>query len=95
VPALTAIPGIGRKTAERLILELRDKVGKSETTSALSMQSSSKESVRTQALLALTSLGYSRPVAENALRSALGETNGAEPSLEDLIKGALRHTSAR
>jgi Holliday junction DNA helicase RuvA len=93
--SLTAIPGIGRKTAERLILELRDKVNKSETTSALSMQSSSKESVRTQALLALTSLGYSRPVAEKALRSALADANGADRTLEDLIKSALKYSSSK
>lgn len=93
--ALTAIPGIGRKTAERVILELRDKVNKSEATSALSIQSSSKENVRTQALLALTSLGYSRPVAEKALRSALADANGADLSLEDLIKSALKYSSSK
>ncbi len=93
--ALTAIPGIGRKTAERLILELRDKVNRSETTSALSIQSSSKESVRTQALLALTSLGYSRLVAEKALQSALADANGADLSLEDLIKSALRYSTSK
>lgn len=95
VAALTAIPGIGKKTAERLILELRDKVGKSETTSALSMQSSSREDVRTQAFLALTSLGYSRPVAETALRKALNDANGADRSLEDLIKSALKYSTSK
>lgn len=95
IGALTAIPGIGRKTAERLVLELRDKVNKSETTSALSIQSSSKESVRTQALLALTSLGYSRPVAETALRKALNDANGADLSIEDLIKSALKYSSSK
>lgn len=95
VGSLTAIPGIGRKTAERLILELRDKVNRSETTSALSIQSSSKESVRTQALLALTSLGYSRPLAETALRKALNDANGADLSIEDLIKSALKYSSSR
>jgi Holliday junction DNA helicase RuvA len=93
--SLTAIPGIGRKTAERLILELRDKVNKSETTSALSIQSSSKENVRTQALLALTSLGYSRPVAEKALRNAIADANGADLALEDLIKSALKYTTSK
>lgn len=93
--ALTAIPGIGRKTAERLILELRDKVNKSETASALSIQSSSKENVRTQALLALTSLGYSRPVAEKALHKALADANGADLSLEDLIKSALKYSASK
>ena len=95
VGALTAIPGVGRKTAERLILELRDKVNKEETTSALSIQSSSKDSVRTQALLALTSLGYSRPVAEKSLRRALDDANGTDQSLEDLIKSALKYSSSK
>jgi len=95
VGALTAIPGVGRKTAERLILELRDKVNKEETTSALSIQSSSKDSVRTQALLALTSLGYSRPVAEKALRRALDDANGSDQSIEDLIKSALKYSRSK
>jgi Holliday junction DNA helicase RuvA len=95
IGALTAIPGIGKKTAERLVLELRDKVSKAETTSALSIQSSSKENVRSQALLALTSLGYSRPVAETAIRKALGDANGADVPIEELIKSALKYSSSK
>lgn len=91
VAALTAVPGVGRKTAERLVVELRDKVGRTDVAGAVSVQSAGQEDPRTQALLALTSLGYSRQVAERAVRTAAAESNGA--SVEELIKSALKHTS--
>jgi len=94
--ALTAIPGVGKKTAERLILELRDKVGKTiadtEPVSALDMASAS---MRAEALQALTSLGYNLQIAEKSIRLVLKETEGSIISLEELIKRALRHTVAR
>jgi holliday junction DNA helicase RuvA len=96
VAALTAIPGVGKKTAERLILELRDKVGgtmtESEPMSAIDMASAS---MRTDALQALTSLGYNLQIAEKSIRRVLKETEGSTISLEELIKRALRHTVAR
>lgn len=89
VAALTTIQGVGRKTAERIIVELRDKLGKLEE---LSVPSTSKQvSIRSEALRALLSLGYTRASAEAALRAVLQETK--DPSLEDLIKQALRRTS--
>jgi Holliday junction DNA helicase RuvA len=93
IAALTAIPGVGRKTAERLVVELRDKVTRVDP--AASIQSVGKDDARAQALLALTSLGYTRQVAERAIRAAVAESNGASPSLEQLIKDALKHTSVR
>lgn len=96
VTALTAIPGVGRKTAERLIIELRDKIGKLELiTSSTPTLSSQQEDVRQEALLALTSLGYNRQIAEKALRQVLNETNGTSLSLQELIKKALRYTSVK
>ncbi|GJQ19707.1 MAG: Holliday junction ATP-dependent DNA helicase RuvA [Bacteroidia bacterium] len=91
VAALIAIPGVGRKTAERLVVELRDRIGRAETAGTVSIQSAGQEDPRTQALLALTSLGYSRQVAERAVRAASAETNST--SVEELIKTALKHTS--
>lgn len=90
--ALTAIPGIGRKLAERLVVELRDKIGKTDS-SYFSSETDSKDNTRTEALLALTSLGYGRPAAEKALRLAIQESNGSELSVEALIKSALRHAA--
>ncbi|MBI3578147.1 MAG: Holliday junction branch migration protein RuvA [Ignavibacteriales bacterium] len=96
VTALTAIPGVGRKTAERLIIELRDKIGKLELiTSSTPTLSSQQEDARQEALLALTSLGYNRQNAEKALRQVLNETNGPTLSLQELIKKALRYTSVQ
>jgi Holliday junction DNA helicase RuvA len=92
--ALTAIPGVGKKTAERLVVELRDKVGKIAATAENLPASEDRREMREEALLALTSLGYNRPVAEKALRQVLVEANGKELSLQDLIKKALRLTTS-
>ncbi len=94
ISALTAIPGVGRKTAERLIIELRDKIGKIGPSSSGSIPLEGEDAdLRQQALLALTSLGYNRPIAEKALRQVFMETKGEKLSLQDLIKRALRTTS--
>lgn len=92
--ALTTIPGVGKKLAERLIFELRDKIAKVETSGVFPTPATDKQSqIRTEALLALTSLGYSRPVAEKALFSALKELNGNDTGVEVLIKASLRHAA--
>ncbi len=91
--ALTAIPGIGRKLADRLVVELRDKVAKLETAAtALPAASQGQSHIRAEALLALTSLGYTRVAAEKALRAAIHATNGRDATVEELIKAALRQT---
>ena len=96
VNALMTIPGVGRKTAERLIVELRDKAGKtlteSEPISAIGMATAA---MRIEALQALTSLGYNQQIAEKAIRLVVKEAEGSTISLEELIKRALRHTNAR
>lgn len=91
--ALTTIPGVGKKLAERLIVELRDKIGKAET-GVIPLAATDRQSqVRSQALLALTSLGYSRPVAEKALLAAIKEKDGNDLTIEALIKASLRHAA--
>jgi Holliday junction DNA helicase RuvA len=89
--ALIAIPGIGRKLADRLILELREKLGRTEAPPASG--DGGDPGIRNEALLALLSLGYQRPAAEKALRGALQQTGGGPASVEHLIKLALRNTS--
>lgn len=89
---LNKIAGVGRKTAERLVIELRDKLAEvrlAEETDRVK----TPDSIQTEALLALTTLGYSRSAAENALRSALAERNGEDITIEELIKAALRRLS--
>jgi len=82
---LTAIPGIGRKTAERLLVELRDKV----ESLALSFDSktSAPFSVRNDAVAALTNLGYNRANAERTVKVITDQNPNA--TIEELIKEAL------
>jgi Holliday junction DNA helicase RuvA len=92
--ALTAIPGVGRKIAERLVVELRDRIAKTDGPSAAGGTSAMNGSrIRSEALLALTSLGYNRAAAEKAIRGAMQESLDAESSVEALIKAALRHAA--
>ena len=92
---LTLIPGVGRKTAERLIVELREKVAelssaqleeelgaKPETTEL------TEDTVRADALSALLNLGYQRSGAEKAIDAALGE--GGDVSVESILRRSLK-----
>lgn len=91
VGTIQAVKGIGIKTAQRIILELKDKVGKqgsSETTTPLGFLKSSNK-VREEALQALITLGFPKAVAEKNITQVLKKTDG-EISLEDLIKASLK-----
>ena len=89
---LTAIPGVGKKTAERLVLELRDKVAKMEGSDKIIDLPNSGASIRSEALTALISLGFSRDKAEQSLRGVLNDLNGKSISVEELIKRSLQYT---
>jgi Holliday junction DNA helicase RuvA len=86
--ALTRLPGIGKKIAERIALELRDKIGAIE--SGMAISGGGGIEVREEALAALVALGYNRQAAERAIRGALKAGPEAEASVEALIKGALK-----
>jgi Holliday junction DNA helicase RuvA len=85
---LESIKGIGKKSAERIILELRDKLGKS-TPEATNISSATGNSLEQDALNALITLGIARPAAENAVRKSMNEVSGTE-KVEDIIKKALK-----
>ena len=90
---LIGIPGIGRKTAERMIVELRDKLLKEEIASPATdghADSSSSAKTRNDALQALLALGYQRAIAEKAIRSVLRDAPDSARTAEALIKAALR-----
>lgn len=89
--ALTSFPGIGKKMAERLSLELRDKVGKIDS-GVVTEGGLGTAEVRSEALAALVALGYARPAAEKAIRAALKSGPGSEANVETLLKLALRQT---
>jgi len=78
---LTAIPGVGRKTGERIILELKDKLQDF-------AEAQSKSSVEVDVLSALENLGYNRALSEGAVRRSM---NGdSEPAFEVLFKRSLQ-----
>lgn len=89
--ALTRLPGIGKKIAERVALELREKIGALETGG--SSLAGGRHEVRDEALAALIALGYNRPGAEKAIRNALKDGPEVEANVETLIKAALKHTA--
>ena len=93
---LTLIPGVGRKTAERLIVELREKVA--DLSSAQLEEElgakpevspeSAEDTVRADALSALLNLGYQRSGAEKAIDAALGE--GGDVTVESVLRRSLK-----
>jgi len=85
---LSAIPGIGRKTAERLILEMRDKMDGLSLKFATIKDSSPQNGLFDDALSALVNLGYKKSQAENALKK-VWEKEETESSIESLIKKSL------
>jgi Holliday junction DNA helicase RuvA len=85
---LESIKGIGKKSAERIILELRDKVGKAKE-DTINISSPTSNTLEQDALNALITLGIARPAAENAIKKVLKEGPGAE-KVEDIIKKALK-----
>ncbi len=90
---LTSIPGVGRKTAERLVIELRDKVGELSTgvSAGASMTAAAgvgAEGVYDDALSALVNLGYQKNAAEKALQQV--RQDGAEPNVQKLLRAALQ-----
>ncbi|MEI7907206.1 MAG: Holliday junction branch migration protein RuvA [Bacteroidota bacterium] len=93
ISTLTAIPGVGKKTAERMVLELKDKVAKMEGSEKIIDLPNTGASIRSEALTALISLGFSREKAEQSLRGVLNDTNGKTISIEELIKRALQYSS--
>lgn len=83
---LESIKGIGKKTAERMVVELRDKLAKHPVESNISPMKNN--TLHTDALNALTALGISRQAAELAVQKTL--TADPHLSVEELIKKALR-----
>jgi len=93
---LTLIPGVGRKTAERLVVELRDKIVSLaavavEDEGGVPAQPSEimiEDAVHSDALSALINLGYQRSSAEKAITAALNE--GGEITVESILRRSLR-----
>jgi Holliday junction DNA helicase RuvA len=89
VARLTRIPGIGKKTAERIVLELKDRLGDvAPPITDATGEPASVDQLRDDVISALENLGYHRPLAEKAV-DAVRARDGAA-AFEDALKGALR-----
>ncbi len=91
VKALSQISGVGKKTAERIVIELRDKIGAAgawEASSANRTLSDADQKVN-DAVLALMALGFKQPEAHDAIRASQAVL-GPQASIEDLVRASLK-----
>jgi Holliday junction DNA helicase RuvA len=86
---LVKIPGVGKKTAERLIIEMRDRIDKTAIEPGAPRTGSLRTDPRNEAFDALISLGY----RANEINRLLGKFDTAEKSAEDIIRLALRQAA--
>jgi Holliday junction DNA helicase RuvA len=86
---LTAIPGIGKKTSERLVLELKDRLPRPQTVAVGGLADVETPALRDDLVSALVNLGYHRPLAEKSVEAAL-KTLGSSEGFERTLKQALR-----
>ncbi|MDH3304445.1 MAG: Holliday junction branch migration protein RuvA [Gammaproteobacteria bacterium] len=86
---LSKIPGVGKKTAERLIVEMRDRIGKVVTTAAGAVPLAGQASARSEAFDALVALGYKA----NEVNKLISKLNTEDKSAEDIIRHALKQAA--
>jgi Holliday junction DNA helicase RuvA len=91
VNMLTSAPGVGKKTAERLVLELREKIGESITEGPL-IPRPAVSLAGEEAVLALVSLGYKRTRAQELVQGVLREESSL--AVEEVIRRVLRRMSS-
>jgi len=84
---LTAIPGVGKKTSERIVLELKDRLPRVEHTPAPGDGAAEPSAMKDDVLSALMNLGYHRPLAEKAVEAAIKMKIG---DFEQTLRQALR-----
>jgi Holliday junction DNA helicase RuvA len=89
IAALCTVPGVGKKTAERIALELKDKLRDVSSSDGATVVSIPAE----QAVNALVNLGYSSGEADRTVRTVLSQEGGS--STAELIRGALQLLSRR
>jgi holliday junction DNA helicase RuvA len=91
VRALSQVSGVGRKTAERMVVELKDKIGAPGAWEAASAQRAftPEDQKLNDAVLALMALGFKQPEAQDAVRRSQ-ETLGPQATVEDLVRSSLK-----
>ena len=92
---LTAIPGVGKKTSERIVLELKDRLPRAQAAAAAAGGAPPEApALRDDVLSALVNLGYHRPLAEKAAEAAIKTLGSAsDASFERTLKQALREVA--
>jgi holliday junction DNA helicase RuvA len=86
---LTRIPGIGKKTAERVVLELKDKLEDMAVPVAAGSEQQHYGPAGDDALSALVNLGYARPVAQRAIEAAIAKDAAVSRDFEGLFRAAM------
>ena len=86
---LTAIPGVGKKTSERIVLELKDRLPRTEPAVAAAAPADAAQSLHDDVLSALINLGYHRPLADKAVDDAIKAT--PDRDFERTLRQALRN----
>lgn len=86
--SLGKVPGIGKKTSERIVLELKDKIAKNQFQYDSTIENG--KSIRNEALNALLVLGYNRNTSEKVIIETMSETKNKNLALEEIIKIALQ-----
>ena len=84
---LTRIPGVGKKLAERLVVELKDKL---DDFAVAPVQSAVQGPAVDDVLSALVNLGYQRPAAEKAIEQAIAKEKALAADFDGLFRGALK-----
>jgi Holliday junction DNA helicase RuvA len=91
---LTAIPGVGKKTSERIVLELKDRLPRVQAPSVPGVTPAEAPVLRDDVVSALVNLGYHRPLAEKAAEAAITTIGSAsDASFERALKQALREVA--
>jgi Holliday junction DNA helicase RuvA len=84
---LVRIPGVGKKLAERLVVELKDKL---DDFAVAPVQTNEQSHAVDDVLYALVNLGYQRPAAEKAIEQAIAKENSLAADFDGLFRGALK-----
>lgn len=90
VAEISRVKGVGKKTAERIVLELKDKVGVAAAWEAASSKQAEGTAEINDAVLALISLGYKQVDAHKAVKQVIEAEPGSRKSAEELVRRALK-----
>ena len=92
VARLTRIPGVGKKTAERIVVELRDRLPKALEATGVPTAAAPEDALRDDLISALANLGYHRQAVDKVVDKVLGASDGVA-SFQDVLRASLKELS--